>query len=68
MENSEVPYCKDLEVVARKVGDLDDVYLLNETAAEVNAVDNQGRAPTGLPIVNGHDKVAELLREHFGVE
>jgi ankyrin repeat protein len=34
----------------------------------VNATDLQGRTPTGLAVQNGHEEMADLLRQRGGVE
>jgi len=34
----------------------------------VNATELRGRTPTGLAVQNGHEEIADLLREHGGVE
>jgi len=36
--------------------------------ADVNATELRGRTPTGLAVQNGHEEIADLLREHGGVE
>jgi hypothetical protein len=46
----------------------DVVDAVRAASGDVNATDLQGRPPTGLAVQNGHEEVAELLRQHGGVE
>jgi hypothetical protein len=54
--------------LAARLGDLELVRRLLDEGADVNAVDNEGRTPTGRAVEGGHEDVAELLRERGGVE
>ncbi len=64
----ELPDARTLLHVAAEVGAIEDVRMLLEQDAKVNATDDHGMTPTGLAVQGWHTQVADLLREHGGVE
>jgi hypothetical protein len=53
---------------AASTGKIELARLLIEAGWDVNAVDEQWHTPLGVAVEHGHEDVAELLREHGGVE
>ncbi len=64
----ELPDARTLLHVAAEVGAIEAVRMLIEQDAEVNATDDHGMTPTRLAVQGWHTEVADLLREHGGVE
>jgi len=54
--------------LAAMCGSKELILIFLERGVDVNAVDRNGRTPTGQALKEGHADIAELLREHGGVE